>query len=62
MKVFVLMGGHDPVEVYMDKSLAMYDCWLMAEGERYDENPTDYWVKGLELIEEKFTDAAPAET
>ena len=53
MKVYILMGGHAPVDVYMDRSLALYDCWLMTEGERYDENPTDYWVKCLEVIEEK---------
>lgn len=41
------------MDVYMDRSLALYDCWLMTEGERYDENPTDYWVKCLEVIEEK---------
>jgi hypothetical protein len=53
MKVYILMGGESPLDAYMDRGLALYDCWLMTEAERYDENPTDYWVKGLEVIEEK---------
>jgi hypothetical protein len=51
MKVYILMG-HAPVDAYMDRSLALYDAWLMTEGERYDEAPTEYWVKCLEVIEE----------
>jgi hypothetical protein len=44
--------GHAPVDAYMDRGLALYDAWLMTEGERYDEAPTEYWVKCLEVIEE----------
>jgi hypothetical protein len=51
MKVYILMG-HAPVDAYMDRGLALYDAWLMTEAERYDENPTEYWVKCLEVIEE----------
>ena len=52
MKVYILMG-HDPVDAYMDRGLALYDAWLMTEAEKYDEAPTEYWVKCLEVIEEK---------
>jgi hypothetical protein len=52
MKIYVLMANHAPVDAYLDRALAQYDAWLMTEGERYDEAPADYWVKGLELIEE----------
>ena len=45
--------GHAPVDAYMDRGLALYDAWLMTEAERYDEAPTNYWVKCLEVIEEK---------
>lgn len=53
MVIYILMANHRPVDAYMDKSLAMYDAWLMTEAERYDENPTDYWVKALDVVEEK---------
>jgi hypothetical protein len=53
MKVYILMG-HDPVDAYTDRSLALYDAWLMTEGERYDESPTEYWVKCLEVIEQEL--------
>lgn len=52
MKIYVLIGNHEPVDAYMDRGLALYDAWLMTEAERYDENPTEYWVKCLEVIEE----------
>ena len=44
--------GHAPVDAYMDRGLALYDAWLMTEAEKYDESPTEYWVKCLEVIEE----------
>ena len=52
MKVYILMGGDAPTDAYMDRGLALYDAWLMTEAERYDESPTEYWVKCLEVIEE----------
>ena len=52
MKVYVLMADHSPVDAYMDRGLALYDAWLMTEAEKYDEAPAEYWVKGLEIIEE----------
>ena len=52
MKVYILMGNHAPVDAYMDRGLALYDAWLMTEAEKYDEAPTEYWVKCLEVIEE----------
>ena len=52
MKIYVLMADHSPVDAYMDRGLALYDAWLMTEAEKYDEAPAEYWVKGLEIIEE----------
>ena len=54
MKIYILMGGDAPLDAYTDRSLALYDAWLMTEGERYDESPTEYWVKCLEVIEQEL--------
>ena len=59
MMIYLLMANHRPVDAYLDKALAMYDTWLMTEAERYDENPTDYWVKAMDIVEETMDAVQP---
>lgn len=57
MKVYILMG-HGPVGAYLDRGLALYDAWLMTEGERYDENPIDYYVVSVDMTEDLMDEGA----
>lgn len=53
MQVYILMGNV-PVCAYRSKDRALYDAWLMTEGEKYDENPITYWVKEVTMDEEDY--------
>ena len=69
-QVFVLMHTtkqgntttHEPVGVYIDKEMALYDSWLLTEEtyysrnntEQYEYAPADYWVKDSYQVTERF--------
>ena len=46
---YVLMNGDTPVEVYTDRDIADRDCWICIEGEKFSDNPEDFYVKALPL-------------
>lgn len=46
---YVLMNGDTPVEVYTDQDIAERDCWICNEGEKFSENPHDYYIKSVPL-------------
>lgn len=55
---------HEPVGVYLDKEMALYDSWLLTEEtyysrnenntEQYEYAPADYWVKDSYQVTERF--------
>ena len=47
--VYVLMDGNNPVESYLDKNLADYDCWICNEAEKFADNPMPFYVKRVML-------------
>jgi len=49
-KVYVLMNNATTELVYLDESLARYDCWLCNEASRYEADPMPYWVKALPFV------------
>jgi hypothetical protein len=48
-RVFVLMDGSNPVEAYLDKDLAHYDCWICNEAEKFSPDPMPFYVKEAAL-------------
>lgn len=59
-RVFVLMDGSGPVEAYLDKDLAHYDCWICNEAEKFSSDPMPYYVKEVVLNTATY-DASPVE-
>ena len=72
-QVFVLMHTtkqgnattHEPVGVYLDKEMALYDSWLLTDEDyhsrreddtdaQYQYAPADYWVKDSYQVTERF--------
>jgi hypothetical protein len=47
--IFVLMTGSDPIEAYTDKATAERDCWICNEGEKFSDEPQDFYVKEVAL-------------
>lgn len=48
-EIYILMDGSNPVEAYLDKDLAHYDCYICNEAEKFSENPASYYVKEVAL-------------
>ena len=61
--VYVLMDGNNPVESYLDKDLAHYDCWICNEAEKFAYNPMPFYVKTVMLNTATYAEAtaSPAE-
>lgn len=57
--VYVLMDGNNPVEAYLDKELAHYDCWLCNEAEKFSDNPMPFYVKVVMLNAATYNDHSP---
>ena len=78
-QVFVLMHTtkqgntttHEPVGVYLDKEMALYDSWLLTDEDyhsrreddvdaQYQYAPADYWVKDSYQVTERFNSIVSA--
>lgn len=61
--VYVLMDGNNPIESYLDKELAHYDCWICNEAEKFSDNPMPFHVRRVILNTATYaeTTASPAE-
>ena len=51
--VYMLMCNGSPVRVYTDKALAFYECWVCTAGERYADEPSEYYI--TEVVLDKST-------
>jgi hypothetical protein len=51
--VYLLMCNGSPVRVYTDKALAFYECWVCTAGERYVDEPSEYYI--TEVVLDKST-------
>jgi hypothetical protein len=47
--VYLLMCNGSPVRVYTDKALAFYECWVCTAGERYVDEPSEYYITEVVL-------------
>jgi hypothetical protein len=51
-RVFLLMNNATTEMVYLNESIAQYDCWLCNEASKYEADPMPYWIKAVPFVTE----------